>query len=200
MADESTHDGPPTLPRCPWATTPALIDYHDHEWAVPLHDDDRLFEALVLNGVQAGLSWRLVLDRRAHYRRAFDRFDPEKVAKYDGTRIDALLNDARLIRNRRKMESAVHNARAVLAVRESHGSFAEYLWGWVDGRPIVHRYKRAADVPARTELSTRLSSDLRRQGFRFVGPVMCYALMQAVGMVNDHLVSCHRHAELAARG
>jgi DNA-3-methyladenine glycosylase I len=181
--------------RCPWAGSDALyIHYHDHEWGVPLHDDRRLFEMLVLEGAQAGLSWITVLRKRDHYREAFDGFDPARVARYSQARVERLLRDPGIIRNRLKVESAVSNARAFLAVQEAFGSFDAYIWRLVDGRPLVSAWTATGQIPARTPESDAMSRDLRQRGFRFVGPTICYAHMQATGMVNDHLVSCFRYA------
>ena len=180
--------------RCPWgASDPLYVDYHDEEWGVPLHDDRRLFEMLVLEGAQAGLSWLTILKRRDGYRRAFDRFDPCKVARYDDTAIARLLADDGIIRNRLKVKSAVTNARAFLDVQREFGSFDSYIWRFVDGRPIQNAWQTLAEVPARTPLSDALSRDLKARGFSFVGSTICYAHMQATGMVNDHLVDCFRH-------
>jgi len=184
--------------RCPWAEhTPLEIDYHDTEWGVPLHDDRALFEFLVLEGVQAGLSWSTVLARRDSYRAALDGFDAAKIARYDDDQVALLLTDRSLIRNRLKMRAAVTNARSFLEVTEAEGSFGEYLWRFVDGKPVVNRWKAMTEIPTETETSKAMSKDLKRRGFSFVGPTICYALMQATGMVNDHLVSCFRHAELS---
>lgn len=183
--------------RCPWAAADRLYaPYHDKEWGVPLHDDRRLFEMLVLEGAQAGLSWLTILRRRKAYRRAFHRFDPRRVARYDRSDVKRLLGDAGIIRNRLKINSAVNNARAFLAVQEEFGSFDRYAWGFVDGRPIQNAWTKAEEVPAETSLSHALSKDLRQRGFTFVGPTICYAHMQATGMVNDHLVGCFRHREI----
>ena len=180
--------------RCPWAASdPAYVAYHDEEWGVPLHDDRRLFEMLVLEGAQAGLSWLTILKRRENYRRAFDRFDPRKVAGYGEDRIARLLADAGIIRNRLKVRSAVTNARAFLDVQEEFGSFDRYVWGFVDGRPLQNAWTTLDELPARTALSDTLSRDLKARGFSFVGSTICYAHMQATGMVNDHLVGCFRH-------
>ena len=180
--------------RCPWgASDPLYVDYHDEEWGVPLHDDRRLFEMLVLEGAQAGLSWLTILKRRDGYRRAFDRFDPRKVARYDDAVVARLLADDGIIRNRLKVRSAVANARAFLDVQREFGSFDSYIWRFVDGRPIQNAWRTLAEVPARTPLSDTLSKDLKARGFSFVGSTICYAHMQATGMVNDHLVDCFRH-------
>jgi DNA-3-methyladenine glycosylase I len=179
--------------RCDWAgTDPLYVRYHDEEWGVPNHDDRHLFEMLVLEGAQAGLSWITILRKRENYRRAFDDFDVGKVARYDRRRIEKLLNDPGIVRNRLKVESAVANARTILEVIDESGSLDSYLWQFVDGEPIVNRFRSMKEMPAETEASRAMSRALRKRGFRFVGPTICYAFMQAVGMVNDHLVSCHR--------
>ncbi len=183
--------------RCQWAgTDPDYIVYHDCEWGVPLHDDRALFEFLILEGAQAGLNWLTVLKKRGNYRRAFDDFAPEKIARYDRSRKARLLTDPGIIRNRLKIDAAVTNARAFLAVVEAFGSFDDYLWRFVDGRPVTNAWKNETDVPAQTETSRKLSRDLKKRGFTFVGPVICYAFMQAVGMVNDHVVDCFRYHEI----
>ena len=180
--------------RCSWATSdPAYLAYHDEEWGVPLHDDRRLFEMLVLEGAQAGLSWLTILKRRENYRRAFDGFDPQVVARYGDAEIARLLGDAGIIRNRLKIKSSVTNARAFLKVQEEFGSFDRYVWGFVDGRPVQNAWTTLDELPARTALSDTLSKDLKARGFSFVGSTICYAHMQATGMVNDHLVGCFRH-------
>ncbi len=186
-----------TRHRCTWATTPLLVAYHDAEWGVPARDDRTLFEFLVLETAQAGLSWSTILQRREGYRRAFAGFDPERVARFGPREIAALLEDASIIRNRRKIEAAVQNARAFLQVQAEFGTFAAYIWGFVDGEPGVNHWRSPADVPSSSPESVAMSRDLRQRGFTFVGPTICYAYMQAVGMVNDHLVDCFRHAELA---
>jgi DNA-3-methyladenine glycosylase I len=185
--------------RCAWCLGSArYVRYHDEEWGVPVHDDRTLFEFLILEGAQAGLSWSTILNKREHYRRAFDGFDAERVARYGARKKAALLADPGIVRNRLKIEAAVANARAALAVRDRHGSLDAYLWRFVDGRPIRNRWRRADRVPASTGVSDSMSKDLRRAGFRFVGSTICYALMQAVGMVNDHLVTCFRHSAVAS--
>jgi DNA-3-methyladenine glycosylase I len=176
--------------RCPWATTDVMIAYHDTEWGKPVHEDRTHFEFLVLEGAQAGLSWSIVLARRANYRKAFAEFDPERVARYTPAKVERLLGDAGLIRNRRKLESAVANARAFLRVRDEFGSFDAYVWRFVNGQPIARRRRSLRDVPATTRESDALSKDLKQRGFGFVGSTICYAHMQAVGLVNDHLVRC----------
>ena len=185
--------------RCPWAgSDPLYVRYHDEEWGVPVHDDRHFFEMLVLEGAQAGLAWITVLRKRGGYRAAFDGFDPAVVAGYDDRRVAALLENPAIIRNRLKIESAVGNARAFLRVQAEHGSFDRYVWRFVDGRPRLNRWRTLAEVPAETSESRALSRDLKRRGFRFVGPTICYAFMQATGLVNDHLADCFRWAELAS--
>jgi DNA-3-methyladenine glycosylase I len=186
------------LIRCTWAGTddPLMIEYHDREWGVPVHDDRRHFEFLVLEGAQAGLSWSIVLRKRAGYRRAFSQFDPEKVARYTAKRIQKLTADPAIIRNRMKIEAAVRNARAFLAIQEEFGSFDTYCWRFVDGRPRQNRWKATSEIPATSRESDALSRDLKGRGFSFVGPTVVYAHMQAVGLVNDHLVGCFRYREI----
>ncbi len=184
--------------RCAWAgTDPLYVAYHDAEWGVPLHDDRALFEFLVLEGAQAGLSWSTILRKRDAYRRAFDRFDPEKVARYNKRRISTLLDDAGIVRNRAKIESAIKNAKAFLEVQEEFGSFDAYQWRFVDGRPVQNRWRTVREVPAHTGQSDAMSKDLKSRGFTFVGSTIIYAHMQAVGMVNDHFVDCFRYPEVA---
>jgi DNA-3-methyladenine glycosylase I len=186
--------------RCGWCgTDPVYVDYHDREWGVPVHDDRRLFEFLVLEGAQAGLSWATILKKRPAYRTAFDDFNVEKVARYTPKQVARLMCDAGIVRNRLKIESAITNARAFIAVQEEFGSFSDYQWRFVDGQPLVNHFRTLKDIPATTPLSDAFSKDLRRRGFRFVGSTIVYAHMQAVGMVNDHLVECFRHAALARR-
>ena len=188
----------PALPaRCPWPTTERYIAYHDQEWGVPLHDDRRLFEFLVLEGAQAGLSWLTILNKRENYRRAFDGFDPGKVARYGARKVAALLADPGIVRNRLKIASAIRNARAFLAVQRGFGSFDRYIWQFTGGRPIQNAWRSIKQVPARTPESDAMSRDLRERGFKFVGSTICYAHMQATSMVNDHLVTCPRHAACA---
>ena len=182
--------------RCPWPKGDRYIQYHDLEWGVPLHDDRALFESIVLDGAQAGLSWSTILNKRENYRAAFDRFDPAKVARYGKKKRDALLANAGIVRNRLKIDSAIDNAKAFLAVQEEFGTFDAYIWGFVGGKPIQNRWKEMSQVPARTPESDAMSNDLKRRGFRFVGSTICYAFMQAAGMVNDHIVACFRHKEL----
>ena len=189
----------PAVNRCGWCGDDELyVRYHDEEWGVPLRDDRALFEFLVLEGAQAGLAWITVLRKRDGYRRAFDNFDPGKVARYTDRKLQRLLDNPRIIRNRLKVFSARRNARAFLAVQEEWGSFADYMWHFVDGRPIQNRWRTLADVPPTSPLSDRVSKDLKQRGFGFVGTTIVYAHMQATGMVNDHLVDCFRHAECAA--
>jgi DNA-3-methyladenine glycosylase I len=184
------------MSRCPWASAEPNITYHDEEWGVPVHDDRLLFEFLILEGAQAGLSWTTILKKRENYRKAFNRFRPDKIARYGARDVERLLGDAGIVRNRLKIAATVENAKRFLAVRKEFGSFHDYLWSFVGGKPIQNRWRRMADVPARTGESDAMSRDLQRRGFKFVGSTICYALMQATGMVNDHLVTCPRHAEL----
>ena len=184
------------MPRCPWAETEPNITYHDEEWGVPVHDDRLLFEFLILEGAQAGLSWTTILNKRDNYRKAFDGFRPEKIARYGARDVKRLLGDAGIVRNRLKIVAAIDNAKTFLAVRKEFGTFDAYLWSFVGGKPIQNRWQRMADVPACTAESDAMSRDLQRRGFKFVGSTICYALMQATGMVNDHLVTCRRHAQL----
>jgi DNA-3-methyladenine glycosylase I len=192
-----TLPGVPERVRCDWCgDDPLYVRYHDEEWGVPVHDDRVLFEFLVLEGAQAGLSWLTILRRREHYRRAFAGFDPARVARFDQRKIEELLLDPGIVRNRAKVESAVGNARAFLALQEEFGSFAAFQWRFVDGSPIVNRWRTLREVPPTTNVSETFSKELRARNFRFVGPTIMYAHMQAVGMVNDHLIGCFRHAEL----
>lgn len=184
------------LNRCPWAKGDQYVDYHDREWGVPVHDDRLLFEFLILEGAQAGLSWITILKKRENYRIAFDQFDPEIVAKYGKRKQKSLLANAGIVRNRLKIEAAIQNAKAFLAVQEDCGSFDEYIWDFIGGEPKQNAWKSMKAVPAQTPESDAMSKDLKRRGFKFVGSTICYAFMQAVGMVNDHLVDCFRHTEL----
>lgn len=187
----------PMKNRCAWANKdPLIIEYHDREWGVPVHDEIRLFEFLVLEGAQAGLSWTTILRKRENYRRAFDGFDPARVAGYDSGKVEELLADQGIVRNRRKIEATIENAKAFLAVQKEFASFDSYIWKFVGGRPIRNGWKELAEIPAETALSGQMSRDLKKQGFRFVGPSICYAFMQAVGMVNDHTVDCFRYSEI----
>lgn len=183
--------------RCEWSgNDPLYVQYHDAEWGVPVHDDRKHFEFLVLEGAQAGLSWITILKRREGYRNAFDNFDPVKVAAYDDRKMESLLQDTGIIRNRQKVKSAINNARAFLAVQSEFGTFDRYIWSFVNGKPIINRFKTLSELPAETPLSLKLSKDLKQRGFSFVGPTIMYAHMQAIGMVNDHVVSCFRYREL----
>ena len=187
------------MPRCPWATTEPAITYHDEEWGVPVHDDRVLFEFLILEGAQAGLSWNTILKKRENYRKALDGFRPEKIARYNKRDVQRLLRNDGIVRNRLKIAATIENAKNFLAVRKEFGSFDAYLWTFVGGTPIQNRWRKLADVPARTAESDAMSRDLLRRGFKFVGSTICYAFMQATGMVNDHLVTCPRHAELGGK-
>ena len=182
--------------RCHWAGRPPQTAYHDTEWGVPLRDDRRLFEMLILEGAQAGLSWETILNKRRAYRAAFDRFDARRIARYDARKVRRLLADPGIVRNRLKVAAAVTNARAFLAVQKEHGSFAAYIWQFVDGRPRRNARRSPRQVPARTAESDAMSRDLRARGFKFVGSTICYAFMQATGMVNDHLVGCFRYRQI----
>lgn len=185
--------------RCPWANASALsLDYHDREWGVPVHDDNRLFEMLILEGAQAGLSWATILYRREGYRKAFQGFDPKRVARFDARKVQALLADPGIVRNRAKVAAAIHNARCFLEVQERFGSFDSYVWQFVGGRPRQNSWKSLQLVPASTLESDAMSKQLKKLGFKFVGTTLCYALMQAVGMVNDHVLDCYRWKEIEA--
>ncbi len=184
--------------RCAWAGSDSLFHaYHDEEWGTPVYNDRTLFEFLILEGAQAGLSWATILKKRPHYRLVFDDFNPQKVARYDEAKIADLLADPGIVRNRLKVNAAVANAKAFLEVQAEFGSFSEYIWGFVGGHPKHNAWRALGELPAETEESRRMSKDLKKRGFRFVGPTICYAFMQAVGMVNDHTVDCFRYAELA---
>ena len=197
MSQATSKSRPKSPPRrCPWAQGDQYIAYHDREWGVPVHDDRLLFEFLILEGAQAGLSWATILKKRENYRAAFHEFKPAIVAKYTQRDQERLLADAGIVRNRLKIDSAIDNAKAFLEVQAEIGSFDRYIWQFVGGRPIQNGWKAITDVPARTAESDAMSKDLKRRGFRFVGSTICYAFMQAVGMVNDHLVDCFRHREL----
>jgi DNA-3-methyladenine glycosylase I len=185
--------------RCAWARDELSIAYHDAEWGVPLHDDRALFELLILEGAQAGLSWITILKKRPAYRKAFDRFDARKVARYDETKISALLTNEGIVRNRLKIRAAVQNAQAFLAIQKEFGTFDRYIWQFIGGVPLVNRWQATDQLPARTEQSDAMSKDLMKRGFKFVGSTICYAFMQATGMVNDHLVDCFRYKELTGR-
>ena len=183
------------MKRCSWPSTELDIAYHDQEWGVPVHDDRVLFEFLILEGAQAGLSWSTILKKRENYRRAFARFDPKEVARFSASQKNVLMKDEGIVRNRLKIESTVSNARAFLAVQKEFGSFDRYLWGFVGGKPRQNA-RKGKDIPARTAESDAMSKDLQKRGFRFVGSTICYAFMQATGMVNDHLTTCYRYREL----
>jgi DNA-3-methyladenine glycosylase I len=189
---------PDGLARCPWPKLdPLYVRYHDEEWGVPEYDDRALYEKLMLDGFQAGLSWITILRKRENFRRAFDDFEPEKIARYTPRKIEKLMQDAGIVRNRMKIEGAVLSARAWLAVMEKEGGFARLLWNFLDGKPKVNRFRSTSQIPAETPLSRNIAKELAGRGFKFCGPTIVYAFMQATGMVNDHLVSCHRHAALA---
>jgi len=186
-----------TINRCPWPTDiPLMIKYHDKEWGVPVHNDRKLFEFLILEGFQAGLSWRTILNKRENFRKAFDNFDYNKVAKYNKRKINSLLRDEGIIRNKLKIEGAVANAKAFLQVKKEFGTFDKYIWSFVNGIPLQNKFKSLKDIPAKTKLSDKISDDLKKRGFKFVGSTIVYAHMQATGMVNDHLISCFRYKEL----
>jgi DNA-3-methyladenine glycosylase I len=182
--------------RCPWCSGSLMIAYHDCEWGFPLHDDIKLFEFLVLEGAQAGLSWSTIFNKRSAYQIAFDGFDPLKVAMYDDFKIESLINNPGIVRNKRKISSAVRNANVFLSIQDKFGSFDAYIWGFVNGKQIVNQFKTLSEIPAETELSKKISKDLIHRGMNFVGPTIMYAFMQAVGLVNDHLVNCFRYVEI----
>ncbi|MCE4565684.1 DNA-3-methyladenine glycosylase I [Maribellus sp. CM-23] len=183
--------------RCDWSTSNELmIRYHDEEWGVPLHDDRKLFEFFVLEGFQAGLSWQIVLNKRENFRKAFDHFDPKLVARYDEKKLEELGNDASIIRNRQKIAACVNNAQRFLEIQKEFGSFDHYIWGFVDHKPVVNAFASQKELPAKTELSDKISADLKKRGFKFVGSTVIYAHMQATGMVNDHLTNCFRYKEV----
>ncbi len=186
------------MKRCAWAEGVEEIytKYHDEEWGVPVHDDGKLFEMLVLEGAQAGLSWITILKKRYEYKKAFDNFDVKKVSRYDDDKVEALLKNKGLIRNRRKIESAIRNAKAFINIQEEFGTFDKYIWRFVDGKPMKNRWKSFTEVPAKTKLSEKISKDLKKRGFSFVGPTIIYSFMQAIGMVNDHEEYCFRHEEI----
>jgi DNA-3-methyladenine glycosylase I len=185
---------PVPVTRCPWPSDDHLmIAYHDNEWGIPLHDDRKLFEFMVLDCFQAGLSWRTVLHKRENFRKAFDNFDYHKIASYDQKKIDSLLQDSSIIRNKAKINGTVQNAKSFLLVQEEFGSFDKYIWSFTNGKPVINKWKSLSEAPARSELSDQMSRDLVKRGFKFVGSTICYAFMQAIGMVNDHLVFCFRY-------
>jgi len=183
--------------RCTWAgSDPIYISYHDREWGVPVHDDRRLFEFLILEGAQAGLSWLTILKKRANYIKAYDNFNPHKVAAYTPRKVKELISDAGIIRNRLKIQASIQNARSYLAVQQEFGSFDKYIWEFVGGKPLKNSWRTTAEIPVQSEASAAMSSDLKRRGFKFVGPTICYAFMQATGLVNDHTVDCFRYDEV----
>lgn len=183
--------------RCEWCgNDPLYVDYHDNEWGLPIHDDQLLFEFLILEGAQAGLNWLTILKKRENYRKSFDAFDPQIVANYSQVDIDRLMADEGIVRNRLKIESAIKNAQGVLKIQKEFGSFDAYLWAYVDGTPIVNRWDSLEDIPVKTEISETMSKDLKKRGFNFVGPTICYAFMQAIGMVNDHTIDCFKNEEI----
>jgi DNA-3-methyladenine glycosylase I len=183
--------------RCGWTGTESLmIEYHDEEWGVPLHDDRKLFEFLILDGAQAGLSWSTILNKRENYRLAFDNFDPVKIARYDDSKVTELLSNPGIVRNRMKVASSIENAKAFLEIQRHWNSFDEYIWSFVDGTTRVNEWAEMSDIPALSDESKAMSKDLKKRGFKFVGPTICYAFMQAAGMVNDHIVSCFRYSQL----
>jgi DNA-3-methyladenine glycosylase I len=184
------------IQRCPWPSTELDIVYHDSEWGVPVHDDQTLFEFLTLEGAQAGLSWSMILKKRGNYKRAFADFDPARVARFSAKKMEQLMLDPGIVRNRLKIESTVSNARALLGIQEENGSFDAYVWSFVDGQPKKNARRSMSEVPASTPQSDAMSKELKRRGFRFVGTTICYAFMQAVGMVNDHLITCFRYREI----
>lgn len=182
--------------RCEWSSGKEMTEYHDKEWGLPVHDDRKLFEMLILEGAQAGLSWETILKRRENYRKAFENFDPVKISKYGEKDIERLLGNKGIIRNRLKINSTIGNAKAFLEVQEEFGSFDKYIWSFVDHKVIKNKFKKLSELPANTEISDRMSKDLKKRGFKFVGSTICYAFMQAVGMVNDHAVDCFRYDEV----
>ena len=187
------------MPRCPWATTEPNITYHDKEWGVPVHDDRLLFEFLILEGAQAGLSWTTILKKRDNYRRAFADFDARKIAAFDDKKVTGLLANEGIVRNRLKIIATIQNARVFLAVQQEYGSFDAYLWQFIGGKPKLNAWKTLKAIPPRTAESEAMSKALTKQGFKFVGPAICYALMQAAGMVNDHTIDCFRYTEIAGK-
>lgn len=182
------------IQRCSWATTDLYKEYHDHEWRKPVHDENKLFEMLILEGMQAGLSWLTILNKREAFRIAFDNFDCKKVALYDDAKIEKLMQNSRIVRNRLKIKSAITNAQQFIKIQESYGSFDSFIWSYVDGKPILNQFQTETDIPARTALSDQISKDLKKLGFKFVGSTIIYAYMQAIGIVNDHVKGCHLYA------
>lgn len=186
-----------TIKRCAWVgSDPLMVEYHDKEWGTPVHNDHELFEFLILEGAQAGLSWSTILKRREGYRKVFANFDVQKVASFSDADFEKLMQNVGIIRNRLKINSAINNAQQFIKVQEEYGSFDKYIWGFVDDKPINNEFKKLADIPASTELSVKMSKDLKKRGFNFVGPTICYAFMQAVGIVNDHVLNCFRYKEI----
>jgi len=183
--------------RCPWAVSEISSNYHDREWGVPVHEDQKLFEFLILEGAQAGLNWETILKKRQAYREAFMEFDPEQIANFDSNKVENLLLNPGIIRNRRKIESAIKNANVFLKIQDEFGSFDDYIWGYVGRKPIQNQFHDLSEIPAETELSRQISKDLKQRGMSFVGPTIMYAFIQAVGLVNDHLVECYRYLELS---
>jgi len=190
---------PTELFRCPWAKGDEYIQYHDNEWGVPVHDDRLLFEILILEGAQAGLRWVTILKKRDNYRKAFDQFDPGRVSRYGKKKLNSLLGNAGIVRNRLKIESAISKANAFFTVKHEYGTFDDFIWSFVDGQPVQNSWKSLKDVPAQTAESDSMSKEMKRRGFKFVGSTICYAFMQAVGMVNDHFVNCYRYKQLKPR-
>ncbi len=197
QTDQPTHQLSASLIRCAWAASALMMQYHDEEWGVPVHDDQQLFEFLILEGAQAGLSWETVLKKRDHYRLAFDQFDAARIATYDQRKVEQLLANANIIRNRLKIAAAIQNAKAFLAIRAEYGSFDHYIWQFVGGQPRINAWHTLAELPARTPESDAMSKALKKRGFAFVGSTICYAFMQATGMVNDHTIECFRYAQVA---
>jgi DNA-3-methyladenine glycosylase I len=189
----------PEIPRCAWIADPLMQTYHDEEWGVPLHDDQRLFEFMVLDAFQAGLSWKTILNKRENFRKALDQFDPFVIAEYDEKKYESLLSNAGIIRNRAKIKATISNAKAFLQVQQEFGTFDKYIWSFVNYKPVINSWQSLSELPARTELSDLMSKDLSKRGFKFVGSTICYAFMQAAGMVNDHLVYCSRHPGSVAK-
>jgi DNA-3-methyladenine glycosylase I len=194
--EQTTPSQPPAPTRCAWARSPLMMQYHDEEWGTPLHDDQQLFEFLVLEGAQAGLSWETVLKKRAQYRLAFDHFDATAIAAYDQRKVEELLANANIIRNRLKIAAAIQNAKSFLAIQQQYGSFATYIWQFVNGQPRINRWNTLSELPTRTIESDAMSKALKKRGFTFVGSTICYAFMQATGMVNDHTIDCFRYPRL----
>ena len=186
-------------PRCAWIADDLMRIYHDEEWGVPLHDDQKLFEFMVLDAFQAGLSWKTILNKRENFRKAFDNFDPKMIAAYDEKHYERLLNDAGIIRNRAKIKATISNAKAFLEIQNEFGTFDNYIWSFVDHKPVINSWKTLSELPAKTAISDRMSKDLMKRGFKFVGSTICYAFMQAAGMVNDHVVGCFRYMEVDGR-